>query len=139
MSYAGGYEADINVKLRRIWLKMILEKINMKEIKYYCTSSDIDFDCLPFGSQIKTIVSMFFYYDIKLFSVDDIKVFYEKMQIPSPRNNTIRKPSNTQIQKIIDKMNNIKNINENEYEILEADTKIYEMRIRQGYEKNRIK
>lgn len=123
MSYAGGYDADANINMERVWLIMDWGKINIKEITYYCTSCEIDFDCLPFGSQIKSIVSIFYYYDIKIFSIDDIKEFYEKMQIPSPRNNTIRKPSNTQIQKIIDKMNNIKNINENEYEILETDTK----------------
>lgn len=116
------------------------EKLNMEEIKYYCTSSDIDFDCLPFGSQIKGIVSMFCYYGIKEFSVDDIKAFYEKMQILSPRNNTVRKPTSTQIQKALNAktMNNIKNINENEYEILETNTQIYEMQIKQGYTKDRI-
>lgn len=35
-------------------------------------------------------------------------------------------------------MNNIKNINENEYEILETNTQIYEMQIKQGYTKDRI-
>ena len=110
----------------------------MKEINYYCKSYDIDFDCLPFGSQIRDIISMYYYYGIKIFTVDDIKEFYKIMQIPSARRDTIRKPSNTQIQKAIDKIENIHSINENEYEILTADTKMYEMQIKQVYTKNRI-
>ena len=113
------------------------EKLNMKEINYYCKSYDIDFDCLPFGSQIRDIISMYYYYGIKIFTVDDIKEFYKIMQIPSARRDTIRKPSNTQIQKAIDKIENIHSINENEYEILTADTKMYEMQIKQVYTKNR--
>ena len=115
------------------------EKLNMKEVNYYCRTSDIDFDCLPFSTQIECIISMYYYYNIEIFTIDDIKEFYKIMQIPSPRNGAVRKPSNTQIQKAIDKMNNIHKINEYEYEILRADIELYEIQIKQGYDKNRIK
>lgn len=118
--------------------KMNWEKLNMREIKFYCHSNLIDFDCWPFGEQIKQIVCMFYYYDITSFNIDDIKEFYNKMQIPAPRTEGIRKPSPSQIQKALDRLKNIKNRGENGYEILNADTEIYEKQIKQGYEKNRI-
>lgn len=114
------------------------EKLNLKEIKYYCHSNLIDFDCWPFGKQIENIICIFYYYDITSFKTEDIKEFYNKMQIPTPRADGIRKPSLSQIQKALGHLRNIKNIAENSYEILQADTEIYDMEIKQGYKKNII-
>ena len=113
-------------------------KQNLKEIAYYCTSYDIDFDCLPLRNQIEAILSIFFYYGATTFEAEDIKEFYRIIQIPSPRSDRVRNPSLTQVQRQLAKLKNIRPVNENTYEILCADTEIYKMQIEQGYAKNRI-
>lgn len=125
-------------RLRYQEVEMDWDKLEMKEIEYYCRSNVIDFDCFPFSCQIESIICIFSYYGITRFNVDDIKSFYNKMQIPSPRADGIRKPSPSQIRKALDRMKNIQNINENSYEILHADTEIYGTEIKLGYEKEKI-
>ena len=113
-------------------------RLNAAEVKYYCHSNLIDFDCWPFSYQIQNIICLFYHYGITSFKIEDIKEFYREMQIPSPRADGVRKPSPGQIQKALGRLKNVKNTDGNRYEILQADTEIYEKEIKQGYEKNKI-
>lgn len=112
--------------------------VNMSEVEYYCTTWRVDFDCLPFGRQISSIIEILFYYKISQFTLKDIKDFYYKLKISNPRSNGIRKPSSQQIVNALPKMSNIQFIGDETYLIIEADTSIYAMEIIQGYDETRI-
>ena len=113
-------------------------KLNMSEIEYFCRSNIIDFDCYPFSRQMESIICIFYYYGVTNFKIEDIKSFYNKMQIPIPRADGIRKPSPTQIRKTLDRLENIQITNESSYEILHVDTEFYDAEIKLGYQKNKI-
>lgn len=115
-------------------------KLNMKEVNYYCTSFDIDFDCLPVSDQIKQLIGIFYYYDITQFTIDDIQEFYRKMKLRNARSGKIVHPSPAQIRKIIEKLNTVQYTSENCYTILCASerTEWYSSNIKQAYEKSRI-
>lgn len=107
------------------WIKM-----NQEEVNYFCTSWYIDFDCYPLSGQIEYIIDIFYYYQITKFSIGDLQEFYRRMQIPKPRGNGVRKPSPTQLLKVVQGMKNVMQIGENFFEIISADTKIYADAIR---------
>lgn len=115
-------------------------KLNMKEVKYYCTSFDIDFDCLPVSDQIRQLIGIFYYYGITQFTIDDIQEFYKKMQLRNARSGKIVNPSPAQIRKVMEKVNTVQSTSENCYTILCASegTKWYSTGIKQAYERNRI-
>lgn len=84
---------------------------------------------------------IFYYYGIKVFQAEDIKEFYKLLQMQNPRSEGIRKPSLTQIVKVITRLSNIQCIEENSFEILEVDAIMYEHyknEIQYGYEKGSI-
>ena len=125
-------------------------KLNIKEIIYYCKSVEADFDCSPFSLQIEELVLMFHYYGIGQFTVNDIQEFYEKMQIPKAKSEGLVKPVPGQIRKVVERMQNIKSVDSNTFEIVQAgkgyflpfDTSIYSDEIEKGYKtgiaRNRI-
>ena len=117
---------------------MIWEKINMNEVKYYCTNWKIDFDCLPFEYQIENMIQLFYYYGIVEFETEDIEEFYRKMQISNPRSDGIRKPRSSQIQNALEHIKAVQNITENHYKILDVNTDIYSQCMKEGYAKNAI-
>lgn len=59
-------------------------KLKMNELKYYCTSFDIDFDCLPVSDQIRYLIGAFYHYGITAFEIADIKEFLRKPNITLP-------------------------------------------------------
>ncbi len=125
-------------------------KLNMKEVVYFCKSYEVDFCCEPFSLQIEELILMFHYYGIKQFTVKDIQEFYEKMQIPKLKSEGVLIPIPSKIRKVMGQMQNIKCIDENTFEIVQAekghflpfDTRFYFDEIEKGYRtgitKNRI-
>lgn len=125
-------------------------KLNTKEVIYYCKSIEVGFDCGPFSLQIEELVLIFHYYGIKQFTVKDIQEFYEKMQIPKLKSEGLLRPIPGKIRKAMEKMQNIICVDENTFEIVQADkghflpfdTSIYSDEIEKGYRtgiaKNRI-
>lgn len=117
-------------------------KLNMKEIIYYCKSIEVGFFCGPFSLQIEELVLMFHYYGIKRFTVKDIQEFYEKMQIPKLKSEGLLRPIPGKIRKVMEQMHNIKCIDENTFEIVQAekgyflpfDADIYSAEIEKGYQ-----
>lgn len=105
-------------------------KINQKEVNYFCTSWRIDFDCYPLSMQIECIVEILYYYQITKFTTSDLQEFYYRMQIPKPRGNGVRSPSQTQLLKAVQRLKNVIQIGKNSFQILSADTKIYADAIR---------
>lgn len=126
------------------------EKLNIKEAIYYCKSFEVGFDCGPFSLQLEELVLMFHYYGIEQFTVKDIQEFYEKMQIPKLKSEGLLRPIPGKIRKVMEQMQNIKYVDEDTFEIVEAkqghflpfDTSIYFDEIEKGYRtgiaKNRI-
>ena len=115
------------------------EKLNINEVVYYCTSWDIDFDCLPFSCQIENIIQLFYYYGIVEFETGDIKEFYKRFQITSPRSGKIRNPRLKTIQNSLEHTKDICRVSENVYRISNINTDNYELCIKQGYSKNAIR
>lgn len=126
-------------------------KLNVKEVIYYCKSCDgADFDCGPLSLQIEELVLMFHHYGIEQFTVKDIQEFYEKMQIPKMKSEGLRRPIPSKIRKVMEQMQNIKCIDEDTFQIVQAesghflpfDTSIYTDVIEKGYQtgigRNRI-
>ena len=123
------------------------QKLNMDEVIYYCKSfDDVGFDCSPFSLQMEEIVIIFSYYGIERFTVDDIKEFYKIMQIPKMKSEGIIKPAPGKIQKVAERMKNIRCTGDGVFEIIPADrglylpfdTGIYLDYIEEGYKKGRI-
>ena len=116
-------------------------KLNMKEVIYYCKSCEAGFNCSPFSLQIEELVLMFYYYGIEQFTVNDIQEFYEKMQIPKAKSEGLLRPAPSQIRKVMEWMFNIKYVDGNTFEIVQAgkghflpfDTRIYSDEIEKGY------
>ncbi len=125
-------------------------KLNIKEVIYYCKSFEVGFYCGPFSLQIEELILMFHYYKIQQFTVKDIQEFYLKMQVPKLNSEGLLKPIPSKIRKVMEQMQNIKCIDENTFEIVQAekghflpfDTSIYFDEIEKGYKtgiaKNRI-
>lgn len=125
-------------------------KLNMKEVIYYCKSFEIGFDCGPFSLQMEELILIFHYYGIEQFTVKDIQEFYEKMQIPKLKSEGLLKPIPSKIRKVTEQMQNIICIDEDTFQIVQAekghflpfDTSIYSDEIEKGYRtgiaKNRI-
>lgn len=119
-------------------LKMDWNKINISEVKSYCTASGIDFDCLPFSIQLGGVIEILYYYEISLFRIEDIKDFYNELKIANPRSDGIRKPSTRQIVNALEKMSNIQFVGDESYHIIRADTSIFIKEIMHGYDEKRI-
>lgn len=117
-------------------------KLNVKEVIYYCKSFEVGFDCSPFSLQIEELVLMFRYYGIDRFTVNDIQEFYEKMQISKSKSEGLLKPAPNRIRKVMQHMQNIKCIDDDTFEIVQAerghflpfDINIYYDEIGQGYQ-----
>lgn len=117
-------------------------KLNVKEVVYYCKSSEVDFNCSPFSLQMEELVLMFHYYGIGQFTVTDIQDFYDKMQIPEVRSEGLLRPTPGKIRKAMEQMQNIKFVDDNTFEIVQAvkghflpfDTSIYSSEIEKGYQ-----
>ena len=117
---------------------MIWKKINMNEVKYYCTNCKIEFDCLPFSYQIESIIQLFYYYGIVEFDTKDIEEFYRKLQISNPRSDGIRSPRSNQIQNALVHIKAVRNVTENHYKIHDVNTDNYALCMKEGYAKNAI-
>ena len=140
-------DADVDIEFRG---NMDWAKLNIKEVIYYCKSVEVGFDCSPFSLQIEELVLMFHYYGIGQFTVNDIQEFYEKMQIPKAKSEGLLRPVPSQIRKVMERMQNIKCVDNNTFEIVQAgkghflpfDTSIYSDEIEKGYKtgiaRNRI-
>ena len=125
-------------------------RLNIKEIIYYCKSVEVGFYCEPFNLQLEELVLIFHYYRIEQFTIKDIQKFYEKMQIPKLKSEEMLKPVPNKIRKVMEQMQNIKCIDEDTFEIVQAekghflpfDINIYSDEIEKGYKtgisKNRI-
>jgi len=140
-------DADVDIEFRG---NMDWAKLNIREVIYYCKSVEVGFDCSPFSLQIEELVLMFHYYGIGQFTVNDIQEFYEKMQIPKAKSEGLLRPVPSQIRKVMERMQNIKCVDNNTFEIVQAgkghflpfDTSIYSDEIEKGYKtgiaRNRI-
>lgn len=116
-------------------------KLNMKEVIYYCKSFEVGFYCEPFDLQMEELVLVFHYYGIERFTVKDIREFYEKLQIPKLKGEGMLKPIPGRIRKVMERMQNVKCIDEDTFEIVQAekgnflpfDTGFYSEEIEKGY------
>lgn len=116
-------------------------KLNLKEVIYYCKSFEVGFYHVPFSIQIEELILMFHYYEIEQFTIKDIQEFYEKMQIPKMKSEGLLKPIPSRIRKVTKQMQNIKHLNDDTFEIVQAakghflpfDTHIYSSEIEKGY------
>lgn len=95
-------------------------RLKVKEVVYYCKSFETGFCCGPFSLQLEELVLMFHYYGIERFSVEDIQEFYEKMQIPKRKSEGLLRPAPGKIRKAAGQMQNIRCIDENTFEIIQA-------------------
>lgn len=119
----------------------------MDEIYYYCKDVTSFFECSPFDMQMEEIAMIFYYYGIESFSVKDIQEFYNRMQIRKMKSEGVIKPIPSRIQKVADRMKNIKRIDNNTFQIISAnfglyfdfDTSMYADKIKKGYQNHRIK
>lgn len=117
-------------------------KLNLKEVIYYCKSYEVSFCCMPFREQMEELVLMFHFYGIERFTVKDVQEFYEKMQIPKMKSEGLLRPGPSKIQKAMDRMQNIKYVDGDTFEIVPAgkgyflpfDTRIYSDEIQKGYQ-----
>lgn len=131
-------DADVDIEFGG---NMDWAKLNIKEVIYYCKSVEVGFDCSPFSLQIEELVLMFHYYGIGQFTVNDIQEFYEKMQILKAKSEGLLRPVPSQIRKVMERMQNIKYIDEDTFEIVQAekgnflpfDTGFYSEEIEKGY------
>jgi len=121
------------------------QKQDLAELKYYCTSTRSrvprHFQCYPFSWQIDVIMNLFFYYSITEFQIGDIKDFYKTLRIPKPRSEGLRNPSPAQITKALERMENVRRIGEDRFQILGADahfSKFYAEELKYGYEKGYV-
>ena len=114
----------------------------LAEMKYYCHSTrkrdKMRFCCLPFTTQIETILELFAYYSAMEFCVGDIKEFYKIMAIPKARSEGLRNPSPKQIAQALNRMKNVQHIGDDRYQILEANTLSYANELKYGYEKGYV-
>ena len=116
-------------------------KLNIKEVVYYCKSFEVGFYCEPSSLQMEELVLIFHYYGIEQFTVKDIQEFYEKLQIPKLKGEGLLKPIPGRIRKVMERMQNIKYIDEDTFEIVQAekgnflpfDTGFYSEEIEKGY------
>ena len=104
--------------------------INISEINFVCKSkySKIDFLNLSFNSQIEFILQILKYYGFSTCIINDIKVMYDLINVKSPI-------SNKKIEECIEDLN--LNKNNQEYNIKEIKTNLYEDILIYGY-KNRF-
>lgn len=109
----------------------------LAEIKYYCTSTRCrtSFPCYPFSLQIETILEILFFYSIKRFHIKDVKEFYQTLRIPKPRSNGLRNPSPRQIAQALSRMENVRHIEDDCYQIIDANIAFYADELEYGYEK----
>ena len=115
-------DADVDIEFGG---NMDWAKLNIKEVIYYCKSVEVGFDCSPFSLQIEELVLMFHYYGIGQFTVNDIQEFYEKMQIPKAKSEGLLRPVPSQIRKVMERMQNIKCVDNNTFEIVQAGKGIF--------------
>ena len=118
------------------------QDIALAEMKYYCHSTrkrdKMHFCCLPFSSQIETILEIFFYYSVTEFCVGDIKEFYRIMRIPKARSEGLRNPSPRQIAQALDRMKNVRHTGTDRCQIIDANTSYYANELKYGYEKGYV-
>lgn len=109
----------------------------LAEIKYYCTSTRCrtSFPCYPFSWQIETILEIFFFYSIKKFQIEDIKEFYKTLRVQKPRSDGLRNPSPRQIAQALERMENVRHVGENCYQIIDANSSFYADELEYGYRK----
>ena len=109
----------------------------LAEIKYYCTSTRCrtSFPCYPFSSQIETILEIFFFYSIKKFKIEDVKEFYRTLRIPKPRSDGLRNPSPRQIAQALGRMENVRHLEGDCYQITDANITFYADELEYGYGK----
>lgn len=118
---------------------MELDKLNLKEVEYYCNDlrCRADFDCLPFSSALIQILRIFGYYNIKIFSVQDLQIFYNIIKLKSSQTGKLKKYTDSQIANVLNKFDFIEN-KDNLYQIKSIDTDSYADEIKYGYEKGYI-
>ena len=65
-----------------------IDKINFDEAEYFYKSpySLVDYSSMQSFSLIKSTVEVFAFYNIDCFSAEDIKLFFEKLQLVQKRN-----------------------------------------------------
>ena len=122
-------------------------KLNMKEVVYFCKSYEVGFCCEPFSLQIEELILIFYYYGIMQFTVKDIQEFYKKMQIPQMKSEGVIRPIPGKIRKAMEQMQNIKCIDENTFEIVQAekghflpfDTRFYSDEVEKGYKEGIVR
>ena len=116
---------------------MTWSKAQLAEIKYYCTSTRCrtSFPCYPFSWQIETILEIFFFYSIKKFQIEDIKEFYKTLRISKPRSDGLRNPSPRQIAQALSRMENVRLIEGDCYQITDANITFYADELEYGYGK----
>ena len=112
-------------------------KTQLAEIKYYCTSTRCrtSFPCYVFSSQIETILEIFFFYSIKKFQIEDVKDFYRTLRIPKPRSDGLRNPSPRQIAQALSRMENVRHLEGDCYQITDANITFYADELEYGYGK----
>ena len=117
----------------------------LAELNYFCHSTRSrvprHFPCYPFSWQIDVIIDLFFYYSFTEFHLMDIKEFYKILRIPKPRSDGLRTPSSRQIAQALGKMENIRLLEENRYQILRPNNyfaKFYADELEYGYAKGYV-
>ena len=78
--------------------------INFKEAEYFYKNphSLVDFTQMQSFSLIKSCIEVFNYYNIREFTADDVKVFFEKISIIQAKNNRAFIPSAKKISGVMD-------------------------------------
>lgn len=82
-------------------------KIDLDEVGYCfkSTKSTMDFSCLPTQTeQIREIIAVFYYYDNKTFTEEDVRQMFAKLQVVSPRSGKVILPTVKKIGNILEKM-----------------------------------
>lgn len=75
----------------------------------------------PVRLQLEELVLMFCYYGIERFTVKDIQEFYDQLQIPRSKSEGLLRPTPGKIRKVMGQMQNIKCVDENTFEIVQAE------------------
>ncbi len=81
-----------------------IDKINFDEAEYFYKSpySLVDYSSMQSFSLIKSTVEVFAFYNIDCFSAEDIKLFFEKLQLVQKRNGKLFYPSVKKISGVLD-------------------------------------
>ena len=116
---------------------MTWSKAQLAEIRYYCTSTRCrtSFPCYPFSWQIETILEIFFFYSIKIFKIEDVKEFYRTLQLRKPRSDGLQNPSPRQIARALERIETVRCLGEDCYQIIDANISFYADELEYGYMK----